>query len=150
MILFLCSGNYYRSRFAESYFNDRAASLGLPVRAVSRGFRLGENNVGPISPHARRGLERHGIVIDADVRSPLAVVEDDFCTAARIICLKESEHRPMLVERFPHWEARVEFWQIDDVDCATPEQALPLLTAQLDRLLDDFVCEEFCSAPERR
>ena len=30
-VLFLCSGNYYRSRHAEAVFNHRAAAAGLDV-----------------------------------------------------------------------------------------------------------------------
>src|SRR5260370_39303693 len=40
-VLFLCTGNYYRSRFAEVLFNSVAAKMGLPWRASSRGLGLG-------------------------------------------------------------------------------------------------------------
>jgi protein-tyrosine-phosphatase len=39
-ILFLCTGNYYRSRFAEVLFNSVADKMGLPWRAASRGLAL--------------------------------------------------------------------------------------------------------------
>ena len=35
-VLFLCTGNYYRSRFAEELFNHRAARDGLSWVAQSR------------------------------------------------------------------------------------------------------------------
>lgn len=41
-ILFLCTGNYYRSRHAEAVFNHHAAAVGLGWRATSRGLALGE------------------------------------------------------------------------------------------------------------
>jgi hypothetical protein len=40
-VLFLCTGNYYRSRFAEALFNSVAGRMGLPWRASSRGLALG-------------------------------------------------------------------------------------------------------------
>ncbi len=45
-VLFLCTGNYYRSRFAEALFNSVAGRMGLPWRASSRGLALerGVNN----------------------------------------------------------------------------------------------------------
>ena len=46
-ILFLCTGNYYRSRYAEEIFNHMARNKGLPWRAFSRGAaeRLASENV---------------------------------------------------------------------------------------------------------
>jgi hypothetical protein len=34
-VLFLCTGNYYRSRFAEILFNSVAGRMGLPWSGVS-------------------------------------------------------------------------------------------------------------------
>lgn len=50
-VLFLCTGNYYRSRYAEILFNSVAGRMGLPWRASSRGLALerGVNNVGPMA-----------------------------------------------------------------------------------------------------
>ena len=46
-VLFLCTGNYYRSRFAEILFNSVAEKMGLPWKASSRGLALerGVNNI---------------------------------------------------------------------------------------------------------
>jgi protein-tyrosine phosphatase len=51
VVLFLCTGNYYRSRFAECLFNAVAGRMGLPWRAVSNGLALerGVDNVGPMA-----------------------------------------------------------------------------------------------------
>ena len=37
-VLFLCTGNYYRSRFAEILFDSVAVKMGLPWKASSRGL----------------------------------------------------------------------------------------------------------------
>ncbi|MSR59513.1 MAG: low molecular weight phosphatase family protein, partial [Planctomycetaceae bacterium] len=50
-VLFLCTGNYYRSRFAEVYFNWLAAQRGSVWRADSFGLALDPNNPGPLSGH---------------------------------------------------------------------------------------------------
>ena len=39
-VLFLCTGNYYRSRFAEIYFNSVAVKMGLSWRAFFRALAL--------------------------------------------------------------------------------------------------------------
>ncbi len=53
-VLFLCTGNYYRSRFAEILFNSVAGRMGLPWKATSRALALerGSGNVGPMAPTA--------------------------------------------------------------------------------------------------
>ena len=55
-LLFVCTGNYYRSRFAEHLFNALAAQAGLPWRAESRGLAIefGAHNVGPMSDRGNR------------------------------------------------------------------------------------------------
>ena len=137
-ILFLCSGNYYRSRFSEIYFNHHAAKLKLPWRAESRGFRLFAGNVGPISPHAISGLKRLGLSTPDPNRFPLAAVEADFLQASHVVAVKEAEHRPMMRTYFPAHENHVEYWHIDDVDAAEPVDALTRLEKRLDDLLRRF------------
>jgi hypothetical protein len=39
-VLFVCTGNHYRSRFAEALFNQKARQAQLDWRALSRGLRL--------------------------------------------------------------------------------------------------------------
>jgi low molecular weight protein-tyrosine phosphatase len=53
-VLFLCTGNYYRSRFAEILFNSVTGKMGLSWKATSRGLALerGVNNVGPMAVSA--------------------------------------------------------------------------------------------------
>jgi len=51
-VLFLCSANYYRSRFAEYLFNWLAPQRGLLWRAESRGLEVDRwGDLGPISPY---------------------------------------------------------------------------------------------------
>lgn len=137
-ILFLCSGNYYRSRFAEILFDEVAAEKQLNWQAFSRGLVADRpsGNVGPISPHVLEGLEARGIPAPQPVRVPLQLLEDDLESADLVIALKEAEHRPMLAERFPGWQERVEYWQVDDIDCAPPEQTLSKLEGLVKVLLE--------------
>src|SRR5437870_2149534 len=116
-VLFLCTGNYYRSRFAEVLFDSVAGKMGLPWRASSRGLALerGVNNVGPMAVAAIKALEARGLQASADfVRFPMQVTVDDLERAAWIVALKQAEHQPLLQERFPAWAEKVEFWHVDD------------------------------------
>lgn len=136
-VLFLCTGNYYRSRFAELLFNRRAKAALLSWTAYSRGLALerGSRNVGPLSILALQGLEARGIRILEEVRFPLQVCEQDLHLANLVIALKEAEHRPLLVQRFPLWPDRVEYWHIDDLDVAASETALAAIDQEVSKLL---------------
>jgi translation initiation factor 1 len=116
-VLFLCTGNYYRSRFAEALFNSVAGRMGLPWRASSRGLALerGVNNVGLMAASAVQALEAMGVRADAAItRTPAQVTTDDLEGAALVVALKQAEHLPLLQERFPAWAEKVEFWHVDD------------------------------------
>jgi protein-tyrosine-phosphatase len=119
-VLFLCTGNYYRSRFAEILFNSVAGKMSLLWRASSRGLALqrGVNNIGPMEVTAIEALEARGIFGVADfARFPIQVTANDLEAADWIVALKQAEHLPLLQERFPAWTEKVEYWQVDD----TPE-----------------------------
>lgn len=139
-VLFLCSGNYYRSRFAEIVFNARAATAGLNWRAESRGLCVEQGNlvnVGPISTHALEGLRRRGIVPESAPRSPLALRAAELEEFDLVVALKAEEHRPMLQAQFPKWAERVRYWDVHDVDLCAPEEAM----AEIERLVEALIKE---------
>jgi protein-tyrosine phosphatase len=137
-LLFVCTGNYYRSRFAEHLFNVLAAQTRLPWRAESRGLAIefGVHNVGPMSLAATARLQELGFPVGEELRFPLQAVPADFHRAARVIALKQAEHRPLLEERFPGWAERVEYWHVHDVDGASPEEALAEIEREVRTLIE--------------
>jgi protein-tyrosine phosphatase len=135
-LLFLCSGNYYRSRYAEILFNWRVKELELPWRAVSRGLALDERNPGPLSRHTREALTRLAINFDEHLRMPLPVTDDDFAAADHVVAVKEAEHRIMIEQGFAKWLPKVEFWHVHDVDCCGPEETLPHLDREVAALIE--------------
>lgn len=134
-LLFLCSGNYYRSRYAEILFNWQARQAGLEWQAFSRGLALDPRNAGPMSRHTTAALERWGIDCDEHLRMPIPVTAEDFAAADRVVAVKEAEHRRLIEAQFADWLPRVEFWHVHDVDCCEPAEAL----AHLDREVADLV-----------
>jgi len=135
-VLFLCTGNYYRSRFAEILFNWTVRQRGLDWVADSRGLRLEPLNPGPISRFTITALQDMGIAVAEPIRFPIPVTSNDFQSAHRVIAVKEAEHRPMITQFFPDWLERVEFWKVDDVDYSGPEVALPELRQNVEELID--------------
>jgi len=134
-VLFLCSGNYYRSRFAEIYFNWHASQRDLEWRADSRGLQLHPANVGPMSLHTILRLRTLGIPIGAYQRLPRPAADEDFQRAAHVIAVKEAEHRPLIERTFPSWLERVEFWEVHDLDCAEADVAIPHLEREVTQLI---------------
>lgn len=136
-ILFLCTGNYYRSRFAEVLFNHLTSAANVAWRADSRGLAmdLARRNVGPISPYAIEALATRGITLPTPMRFPRGLQRFELEHSQRIVAMKESEHRPLLLARFPEWTERVEYWHIDDVDVAEPHVALTQLEHNLRELI---------------
>jgi protein-tyrosine phosphatase len=136
-VLFLCTGNYYRSRFAEEYFNHRAAVEQLGWRAVSRAVAIerGVNNVGSVSPLALAALAAHGVAPRGHERPPAPCTAADLDGADLIVALSEREHRVLMRERYPDWEARSAFWQAEDIGLASPEAALDLIAREIEALI---------------
>src|SRR4051812_32086220 len=102
-VLFLCTGNYYRSRFAEALFEAVAGKMGLSWQALSRGLALerGAANVGPVAPSVVQALVQRNISHRGTGRAPEQAVADDLGAVDLIVALSEAEHRPLLQERFP-------------------------------------------------
>jgi protein-tyrosine phosphatase len=135
-VLFLCTGNYYRSRFAELLWNHMERESPSGWHAESRGLctALGLGNVGPISQHAVRGLRARGIELGQPIRSPLQVEGGDFADSERVVAMSAPEHRKMVLDQFPSFAHVVEYWDIDDVDLCAPEPALEKLANRIDAL----------------
>jgi protein-tyrosine phosphatase len=137
-ILFLCTGNYYRSRYAEALFNHEALRRRLAWRAFSRGLAIHLAPPGGLSPHATQRLQERGIPFERTGPDPVQVAEADFLRAARIIALKKTEHQPWMTRLHPAWRNRTEYWEISDLDAATPEVALAAIEAHVMALLAEL------------
>jgi protein-tyrosine phosphatase len=136
-VLFLCTGNYYRSRYAEELFNHLARAEGLAWRAFSggaaeKGF---PDNVGPMSRFARQALEAKGITPEGGLRSPRPCTLADFEKAQLVVALKEAEHRPLIERRFPKEANQVTYWHVDDVEFAHPSIALAMIDDHVRELI---------------
>jgi len=136
-ILFLCTWNYYRSRFAEIYFNWHASQLNLDWIADSRGLALPETTPSTISRYTSDFLTQIRIPFDP-ARTPMDAAEQDFEKSDRIIAIKRDEHLPLIERRFNRFADRVEYWNIHDIDASTPEEQLPLLQTKVQSLVSEL------------
>lgn len=131
-LLFVCSGNYYRSRLAEILFNHEAAAAGLPWRAESRGlFKMGE--LKGMSEHAAAFLREQKIGNPAEKpRNPLTIDVEDLTGADLVIGLCREEHEPLFNQKFlalakaMSKAGRLRYWQVYDIP-APPKAIVRLL-----------------------
>lgn len=139
-VLFLCTGNYYRSRFAELLFNHWTTQRNLPWVADSRALalELGIYNVGPISPYTLDGLQQRAIPVAAELRYPQPLAESDWHEAALVIALDHQEHQRYIAERWPAWTERVHYWEVADLHLLTATDALARIEAQVLALLEQL------------
>jgi protein-tyrosine phosphatase len=134
-VLFLCTGNYYRSRYAEILFNARAQEMGLAWNAVSRGLAPDPRNPGPMSRDTMAALRKQGISVEEYLRLPIKVADNDFESNDHIVAVKEAEHRSMILRDYPDRLENVEFWHVHDLDCCGPEEAISHLEQEVTGLL---------------
>lgn len=138
-VLFLCTGNYYRSRYAEVVFNHEAQRLGIDWRAASAGLRLSDRNPGPISADALAGLRRRGIDGGAALgRVPVDATDDCFRGAGLVVALKADEHHPLIQSRFPHLCDNVRYWDVTDVAPGDDYDPMRVIDELVEALLDEL------------
>lgn len=134
-LLFLCTGNYYRSRIAEAIFNHLATIDQIDWRAFSRGLRPKPREMA-LSPIARDYLSNLRIPLSMTAAHPEKLTENDLAKSSLVIAVYEKEHRPMVAKLFPAWENHVVYWQVPDIDITTAEQALPALEEEVRELFE--------------
>jgi protein-tyrosine phosphatase len=119
--LFICTGNYYRSRLAEILFNHYASTHELAWDADSRGL-IEKVRYEGLSPSAVRylqskkfeGIEQYG-------RNPEAATLKDLERADLVIALNRTEHEPLLKMRFGQVpqvmekRGKLRYWNVYDV-----------------------------------
>lgn len=120
-LLFICSGNYYRSRLAEILFNHLAGEEGLAWDAQSRGL-LSTGELKGISEHAVAYLKANKMNhLAAEPRNPLVADVEDLTDADLVIGMCLEEHKPMVEQKFLalakalHRAGRIRYWNIYDI-----------------------------------
>ena len=136
-VLMVCTGNYYRSRYAELLFNALApANLGW--RADSRGFAPTPWNVGSIASVVLDRLAAAGFAPPAAPRAPLRLTLADIESADMLIALDEKEHRPYVAGLGQPWASRFRLWVVPDLHEWPVERALSAIDHEVRALLAEI------------
>jgi protein-tyrosine phosphatase len=96
---------------------------------------------GPISEFTAYRLTAMGIPFDGE-RFPIQLCEDDLENADLVVAVKKAEHHAMMVEQFPAWADRIQYWHVDDLDCATADEALPMCESRVKSLVKTLLAEQ--------
>jgi protein-tyrosine-phosphatase len=108
LVHFICTGNAYRSRLAEAYFNSKATP---GWRATSSGIKAHRNLNGPITWYAARIIQREGLV--PFMAPTWQQTSSDVLSAADYIVFMTEEHRAHCHERYELGDKRSA--DVDDV-----------------------------------
>ena len=127
-VLFICTANYYRSRFAEALFNFHADKRNLGWTAQSRGLAtyLVNEDLSRCTAHA---LHERGIDLAHTSLAGSQLTEVDLENSDLLIALEEKEHRPLIDQLFPSWVDKIRYWHVPDMKDLPPEEALPMVEA---------------------
>lgn len=120
-VLFVCSGNYYRSRLAEILFNHEAAAIGLEWESASRGL-LKTGELKGMSEHSASYLKGAKLAhLAEEPRDPLPIDVEDLTEAELTIALCREEHQPLIEQKFLALAralskaGRIRYWNIYDI-----------------------------------
>ncbi len=134
-VLFICTGNFYRSRFAEAVFNHYAEQRQIPWTAFSRGLavHLAE---GHLSTFAAEALNTRQIELRHTGAGRIRLTADDLHNSNHCIALDRSEHFQMMLNQFPLWADKIDYWDVSDIPFRSPIDALPEIELRVMQLLE--------------
>ena len=136
-VLFICTGNYYRSRFAEAIFNHHAEQRRIPWTAFSRGLAV-HLVEGYLSTFTTEALRTREIELRHTGPRRIGLSEGDLLQANYRIAMDRSEHFQMMLTQFPTWVDQIDYWDVSDIPFRSSTEALPEIELKVMQLLDTF------------
>lgn len=103
-ILFVCTGNSYRSPVAEALLKKVRGNLEVES--------AGTQPAGMIAPNAKKFLEREN-ALEKLKRTPEGIDQKNLEEYDLIVAMKQN-HKNEILRLYPQMEDRIEVWNIDD------------------------------------
>jgi protein-tyrosine-phosphatase len=133
-VLFVCSGNSYRSPLAEALMR-KYAPAGVEAESA------GTSPINYISPQAKQFLEKEGAL--RFLKKHPEGIDSKRLKDYDLIVVMELQHKFSVLQRCPECAAKVEVWNIDDPYDTTMEyeqeiyQQIKTKTQQLAKRLEN-------------
>ena len=134
-VLFICTGNFYRSRFAEAVFNYHAERRGIAWTAFSRGLAI-HLAEGYLSTYTSEALSIRQIGLRHTGSGRVRLSEDDLLKSNYRIAMDRSEHLLMMRNQFPVWADQIDYWDVSDLPYRSSIDALPEIELKVMQLLE--------------
>ena len=137
-ILFVCTGNIFRSRFAEEVFNHLCKINGVDATAFSAGLQVGRYKQRKIYRPAMSELERLKIEPLRSNEDSVHINDIDVSIYDQIICMDEEEHKPMVRSNELLSGFTFQYWNIVDMPKVSSDISLPKCYKKVESLIDQL------------
>ena len=137
-ILFVCTGNIFRSRFAEEVFNHLCKINGVDATAFSAGLQVGRYKQRKIYRPAMNELERLKIEPLRSNEDSVHIDDIDVSIYDQIICMDEEEHKPMVRSNELLSGFTFQYWNIVDMPKVPSDISLPRCYKKVETLIDQL------------
>ena len=137
-ILFVCTGNIFRSRFAEEVFNHLRKINGVDATAFSAGLQVGRYKQRKIYWPAMNELERLKIEPLRSNEDSVHINDIDVSIYDQIICMDEEEHKPMVRSNELLSGFNFKYWNIVDMPKVSSDISLPKCYKKVETLIDQL------------
>ena len=135
-VLFVCTGNFYRSRFAQAMFNEQEPKTWT---AISRGLDASTPRKTNVSPLVSAELARRHVSESRVEGTPTQLTQADLDHADLVVLMDGAEHTPMLKAKFPSVPAeKLRSWSVKDVPKTPAPQAFDEIAADVTKLIDEL------------
>ena len=137
-ILFVCTGNIFRSRFAEEVFNHLRKINGVDATAFSAGLQVGRYKQRKLYWPAMKELERLKIEPLRSNEDSVHINDIDVSIYYQIICMDEEEHKPMVRSNELLSGFTFQYWNIVDMPKVSSDISLPKCYKKVESLIDQL------------
>jgi len=137
-VLFVCTANIHRSRFAEEVFNFFCTKHNKDYHAFSAGLRVGDYSYRKIYFPALENLKIFNIIPKRPNDLSKHIKDVNLENYDKIICMDEDEHKPMVNSDPKLSNYNFEYWNITDMPKVDSNVSLPICYKKVENLLNEM------------